>query len=310
MKKAIAVVLCLIFAFSAASAHSGRTDANGGHWDRSTGEYHYHHGYPAHQHPGGVCPYNYNDLTGSSSGSSSGSTSSGSGSGSVAAAAAESDSAEDSSIEYKYNDGAGDDGTYETAYNLGYQHGMEAALSDAGSFPVDLSSRASELCAENAMSGQTLLSDVGETYDSAYEAGYLKAQADLSDYINKITTPGFTNPETGEFIAYEDVPALLDEYKRQADENYAIGYSEGQSLGYENGYDVGYNDGRITGTDNGYDTGYSSARTDFYWILALILLAAALAVCYLYLARRRDLQKYENLQKQFDELRNAYNKRS
>lgn len=38
-------------------AHSGGTDANGGHYDSSTGEYHYHHGYPAHQHPNGICPY-------------------------------------------------------------------------------------------------------------------------------------------------------------------------------------------------------------------------------------------------------------
>lgn len=37
--------------------HSGKTDGNGGHYDHSTGEYHYHHGYPAHQHPNGVCPY-------------------------------------------------------------------------------------------------------------------------------------------------------------------------------------------------------------------------------------------------------------
>lgn len=46
-------------------AHSGRTDSNGGHYDNSTGTYHYHHGYPAHQHydmnGDGVkdCPYLY-----------------------------------------------------------------------------------------------------------------------------------------------------------------------------------------------------------------------------------------------------------
>ena len=42
-------------------AHSGRTDSNGGHHDYKNksglGSYHYHHGYPAHLHPGGVCPY-------------------------------------------------------------------------------------------------------------------------------------------------------------------------------------------------------------------------------------------------------------
>ena len=38
-------------------AHSGKTDSKGGHYDHSTGEYHYHHGYPEHQHKNGVCPY-------------------------------------------------------------------------------------------------------------------------------------------------------------------------------------------------------------------------------------------------------------
>ncbi len=38
-------------------AHSGRTDGNGGHRDNINGGYHYHHGYPAHDHPDGECPY-------------------------------------------------------------------------------------------------------------------------------------------------------------------------------------------------------------------------------------------------------------
>lgn len=42
-------------------AHSGRTDASGGHRDNKNksglGSYHYHHGYSAHLHNGGVCPY-------------------------------------------------------------------------------------------------------------------------------------------------------------------------------------------------------------------------------------------------------------
>lgn len=54
---------------SSASAHSGNTDSRGGHRDHSTGEYHYHHGYSAHQHydmdgDGKVdCPYDFNDKT-------------------------------------------------------------------------------------------------------------------------------------------------------------------------------------------------------------------------------------------------------
>lgn len=49
-------------------AHPGNTDGNGGHWDRSMGEYHYHHGYPAHQHTNGVCPYDFDDKTSETSG--------------------------------------------------------------------------------------------------------------------------------------------------------------------------------------------------------------------------------------------------
>ncbi|MBQ8893426.1 MAG: YHYH domain-containing protein [Clostridia bacterium] len=52
------------------SAHGGKTDGRGGHYDNSTGEYHYHHGYPAHTHTGGECPYDFVDKTDHSSGSS------------------------------------------------------------------------------------------------------------------------------------------------------------------------------------------------------------------------------------------------
>ena len=59
------------------SAHPGKTDSSGGHTNRSTGEYHYHHGYPAHQHydqngdgkPD--CPYEFDDKTDHSSANSS-----------------------------------------------------------------------------------------------------------------------------------------------------------------------------------------------------------------------------------------------
>lgn len=57
MKKTVSVVICLFLSLFSVSAHQGRTDSSGGHYVRATGEYHYHHGYEAHQHPGGVCPY-------------------------------------------------------------------------------------------------------------------------------------------------------------------------------------------------------------------------------------------------------------
>lgn len=42
-------------------AHPGGIDSNGGHYKGNTGEYHYHHGYSAHQHPNGECPYTTNN---------------------------------------------------------------------------------------------------------------------------------------------------------------------------------------------------------------------------------------------------------
>ena len=64
-KSIISIFLAIIFVFSfslTSTAHPGSTDSYGGHYDRSTGGYHYHHGYPAHSHSNG-CPYNYDDKT-------------------------------------------------------------------------------------------------------------------------------------------------------------------------------------------------------------------------------------------------------
>lgn len=55
----IVALLSVIICF----AHTGGTDSEGGHYNKSTGEYHYHHGYPAHQHDNGFCPYDYDDNT-------------------------------------------------------------------------------------------------------------------------------------------------------------------------------------------------------------------------------------------------------
>ena len=74
-KCACSVVLLLLLFAVIVFAHSGKTDSNGGHFDHSTGSYHYHHGYSAHSHydmngDGKLdCPYNFNDKTSHNSGS-------------------------------------------------------------------------------------------------------------------------------------------------------------------------------------------------------------------------------------------------
>lgn len=58
MKKLIVFISMLIVLLtSTIFAHSGRTDRFGGHYNHKTGEYHYHHGMPAHNHYNGICPY-------------------------------------------------------------------------------------------------------------------------------------------------------------------------------------------------------------------------------------------------------------
>jgi hypothetical protein len=70
------ILACFLLYVPLISAHSGRTDENGGHYDSGTGKYHYHHGYSAHDHydmdgdGDKDCPYNFKDKTGWNSGNS------------------------------------------------------------------------------------------------------------------------------------------------------------------------------------------------------------------------------------------------
>lgn len=76
MKKRVFSILtiCMVIMSMSLSAfaHSGKTDSSGGHKDNKNksglGSYHYHcGGYPAHLHPGGVCPYTGGGSSSSSS---------------------------------------------------------------------------------------------------------------------------------------------------------------------------------------------------------------------------------------------------
>lgn len=78
MRRWFSLLFCIVLVLTlpiTALAHPGRTDSSGGHTDRSTGEYHYHHGQPAHDHydadgDGNVdCPYDFDDATSSNSSS-------------------------------------------------------------------------------------------------------------------------------------------------------------------------------------------------------------------------------------------------
>ena len=75
------IVLVITSMILGVNAHPGRTDSSGGHTNHSTGEYHYHHGYPAHDHYDmdgdgkSDCPYKFDDKTEHNSYNDSGNTS-------------------------------------------------------------------------------------------------------------------------------------------------------------------------------------------------------------------------------------------
>lgn len=106
MKKLLIIVLiiAMITLPLVAFAHSGKTDSQGGHTDHSTGEYHYHHGYSAHQHTNGECPYDFDDKTDHSYSSSYSGTS--------------------YSYTYTYS------GSYDDGYDDGYEKGRKNGYDD------------------------------------------------------------------------------------------------------------------------------------------------------------------------------------
>lgn len=78
--RCVILVFLMLFLPVTVMAHPGRTDGRGGHTNHSTGEYHYHHGYSAHQHYDmdgdgkADCPYDFKDDTDHRSGSSNSAT--------------------------------------------------------------------------------------------------------------------------------------------------------------------------------------------------------------------------------------------
>lgn len=138
MKRIFLITSLIISLFSLLTfAHSGRTDAKGGHRDSSTGTYHYHHGYGPHDHPEGVCPY------------SSISTKSSSSSLVVTSNPATATSAQSSQTP-SYSDG----------YNKGYDDGYDVAYTDGYADGL------------NTISDETYDEIYSEGHDDGYEMGH------------------------------------------------------------------------------------------------------------------------------------------
>ena len=108
------IILCLpCISF----AHSGRTDSSGGHHDYNNvsglGSYHYHHGYSAHLHVDGVCPY---DDTSNSSGY-------------LSLSELKAKVNSDKEYDNGYDDGY--DNGYDCGYDDGYDYGYESGYRES-----------------------------------------------------------------------------------------------------------------------------------------------------------------------------------
>lgn len=116
-----------------------------------------------------------------------------------------------------YNGGLGDDGTYETAWNLGYQHAIEDFCDRNEDSGINFGELATKLCHENALVGSTPYSVRESSYNDAYESGWNQAADDVYSSINEALSQYVNGVTQDELLAkYQEGHAVgLSEGKRQ-----------------------------------------------------------------------------------------------
>ena len=299
MKKAFAIVICFMIVMTTASAHPGRTDSNGGHWDHSTGEYHYHHGYPAHQHTDGICPYNFDDQTGVNSGDSS---SSGSSSGIVTSTDKESDASNSETADSSPVEPEVAPEGYPDAVN--YEIAIGSKLIDRTYYFNENGFMYIPWTKENLPHG-----DVETDNTEFLQFGH--------PYIGDVIYKYGLENQSHQF--QEGATFGLHEAQCYYDQWYQYGYEEGQKStladttntydsAYNDGYDDGFNDGINEGNSQGYDTGYRDAENKYQLIVIVTVALACILFGLLLYSRRKandELKEYHNeyksLQKSYDE---------
>lgn len=281
MKKMITAIFCLILVITPASAHPGRTDANGGHWDHSTGEFHYHHGYPAHQHTNGVCPYDYDDQTGATSGSPS------SGSSSNAVAATADPSADEAGISSSTTSESADN-HLESAPD-GYPNAVNYNIV-AGSQLIDRTYYFDE---NGFMYTPFPYDDIPHGEVETDNTQYLQYD---SVTVNQVVYQYGLENQSEQF--QQGATFGIHEASLYYDQWYEEGYADGQqtqsepvenetltSAEYDEIYYSGYEDGEKYGENAGYSSGYTSAETKYQWIIIIggcIALVIIISMWYLF----------------------------
>ncbi|WP_399548967.1 YHYH domain-containing protein [uncultured Clostridium sp.] len=224
------VVLNFTIVANSVYAHSGRTDSSGGHRDNKNasglGSYHYHHGYDAHLHSNGVCPYesNSNSLTTSPEKET------------ISKA-----KVRESGYEKGYDDGynqkqissssySGEHAEeYKSEYNLGYERGkkqIENQIAEAHDKGYKDGKNADK-------SNNYKIELLTKSYNEGYEKGY----KDYKD--NKIKEYSLLGEKDGK--AEKEILAFEDNIDSDFKNAYMEGYKKGQAVLEDTYVQYGFN---------------------------------------------------------------------
>lgn len=213
-------------------AHSGRTDASGGHRDTKNksglGSYHYHHGFEAHLHPGGVCPFSGGNATTS-------------GGNTTKDTQKEKTTARQSGYKSGYNDGyAGErnlpvanESKYPEEYEEGYKDGYQKGADKLNSEKDSVAAKGKEAGYTDGFNGNENNSSNYkgshlESYKNGYDFGYKEGIEKRNLEIDKIKSEAI---ELGKQDGYIQSKKEKLEYSGKYEEEYIKGYDEGYSLG-------------------------------------------------------------------------------
>ena len=212
MKELLLCLLLLSVLLPCASAHGGKTDADGGHYDTQTGEYHYHHGYSAHQHPNGVCPY---------------------------------DSAVQTNTSYQTKKQVDEDkwiepteSSFQYHHNEGYLTFISEMIDSEEYQPYEY--MLIDMANENTLSGDTPLEETGYDAEEAFNMGYDSAQDDFQNILYQVE-----EIERDDEQNYEDLEYEFEEYRStytqtedDVEKAYQNGLKEGESRSTESERDI------------------------------------------------------------------------
>lgn len=281
-KKYAMITLILIVSMSSFSnAHSGRTDASGGHRDNKNksglGNYHYHcGGHPAHLHTNG-CPHkNSNSVTNTTTSASQSSTSSSK----TTQISIENDKkkARTSGYSQGYKDGYNNDaldtssysGSYNEEYNERYKNGY-----DQGRKKLDEEVETVKQSGYNIGMAGSLLNNTytNKILSEAYEEGYKKGfseykEAKIEEYTLKGKNDSYEDRDMIKFpddTEEEFKNAYIQSYNNIQEElrnkYYVLGFSSAikgekyKSIDEDNKKYIGW-------FKNGYDSGISSLEEE------------------------------------------------